>query len=46
MIKSTETSKANKSLPVLEFERFQDQNNICVFETLEEYILLTKPWRD
>ena len=39
-------SKANKSLPVLEFERFQDDNNIFVFDTLEEYIFRAKPWRE
>ena len=39
VIQRTRTSKTNKPLPVLEFERFQDENNICVFETLEEYIL-------
>ena len=42
VIKPTKTSKANKLLPVLEFECFQDDNNICVFETLEEYNFLCK----
>ena len=46
MIKPTKTSKANKPLPVLEFERFQDDNNACVFETLEEYIFREKAWRE
>ena len=46
MIKPTKMSKANKPLPVLEFERFQDDNNICVFEILEEYIFRVKPWRE
>ena len=46
MIKPTITSKVNKPLPVLEFERFQDDNNICFFEALGEYILLAKPWRE
>ena len=46
MIKPTTTSKVNKPLPVLEFERFQDDNNIFVFEILDEYILLAKPWRE
>ena len=46
VIKPTKTSKANKPLPVFEFERFQDDNNICVFETLEEYIWRAKPLRE
>ena len=41
-IKPTKTSKAKKPLSVFEFERFRDDNNICVFETLEEYILYCK----
>ena len=43
VIKPTKTSTANKHLPVLEFECFQDNNNICVYETLEEYIFRAKP---
>ena len=43
-IKPTKTSKANKPLPV--FESFQDDNNICVFETLEEYIFRAESWRE
>ena len=31
---------------MLEFEPFQGDNNICVFQTLEEYILRSKPWRE
>ena len=46
VIKPTKMSKANKPLPVLGFERFQDDNNICVFEILEEYIFRVKPWRE
>ena len=46
VIKPTKTSKSNKPFPVLKFECFQDDNNICVFETLEEYILREKPWRE
>ena len=46
VIKPTKTSKANKPLPVLEFERFEDDNSICAFETLEEYIFRSKPWRE
>ena len=46
VIKPTKTSKANKPLPVFEFERFQDDNNICVFETLDEYIWRAKPLRE
>ena len=33
IIKPNKISKANKPLPVLEFERFQDVNSICVFGT-------------
>ena len=43
MIKPTNTSKANKPLLVLDFEHFQDDSNICIFETLEEYIFRAKP---
>ena len=32
VIKPRKTCTANKSLPVLEFERFQDDNNVCVYE--------------
>ena len=46
MIKPTKTSTVNKPLPVLEFERSQDVNNICIFETLEEYIFSAKLWRE
>ena len=46
VIKPTKTSKANKPVLVLEFERFQDDNNICVFETLEVHIFRAKPWRE
>ena len=46
VIKPIKTCKANKPSLVLEFERFQDDNNIYVFETLEEYILRAKPWRE
>ena len=46
VIKPTKTSKANKPLPVLEFECFQDDNNICVFETSEDHIFRAKPWRE
>ena len=41
-----QASKANKHLQVIEFERFQDDNNICVFQTSEEYIFRAKPWRE
>ena len=46
MIKPTKTITVNKPLPVLEFERSQDANNICIFETLEEYIFSAKLWRE
>ena len=36
VIKPTKTSEANKTLPVLEFERYEYDTNIGVFETLEE----------
>ena len=46
MTKPTKMSTANKPLPVLKFERsVQDDNNICVFETLEEYTFCAKPSR-
>ena len=35
----------NKPLPVLVLESFQDDNNICVFEVLQEYIIRANPWR-
>ena len=46
MIKPAKTSKPNKPLPELEFERFQDDNNICVFETLEKHIFRAKLGRE
>ena len=46
VIKPTKVSTINKPLAVLDFELFQDDNNICVFETLEEYIFRAKPWRE
>ena len=46
VIKPTKTSAVNKPLPVLEFEHFQDDNNICAFETIEEHIFRAKPWRE
>ena len=46
VIKPTKMSTKNKPLPVLEFERFRDDNNICVFETLEEYIFRVKLWQE
>ena len=46
VIKPTKTSKANKILAVLEFERFQDDNNVCVSDSLEEYIFRAKPWHE
>ena len=42
MIKPAKTTKPNKPLPELEFQRFQDDNNICVFETVEKYIFRAK----
>ena len=46
VIKPTKTSEANKTLPVLEFERFEYVANIGVFETLEEYMFRVKPWHE
>ena len=44
--KPTKTSKPGKPLPILEFERFESEPNICVVEALEAYIKLSKPWRE
>ena len=44
VIKTTKTSTIN--IPLLEFERFQDDRNIFVFQALKEYILFPKPWRE
>ena len=44
--KPTKTSKPGKPLPILEFERFESEPNICVVEALEVYIKLSKPWRE
>ena len=46
VIKPTTVNTINKPLAVLDFELFQDDNNICVFETLEGYIFRAKPWRE
>ena len=44
--KPTKTSKPGKPLPILEFERFESEPNICVVEAFEAYIKLSKPWRE
>ena len=44
--KPTKTSKPLKPLPILEFERFESEPNICVVEALEAYRKLSKPWRE
>ena len=44
--KPTKTSKPGKPLPILEFERFESEPNICVVEALEAYIKLSKPWTE
>ena len=44
--KPTKTSKPGKPLPILEFERFESEPNICVVEALEAYIKLSKPWKE
>ena len=44
--KPTKNSNPGKPLPILEFERFESEPNICVVEALEAYIKLSKPWRE
>ena len=44
--KPTKASKPGKPLPILEFQWFESEPNICVAKALEAYIKLSKQWRE